>query len=633
MKMHFRFSLVILVVCSFLQVHTYYVPEQPLWGNSAYVHFDSENTTFVNYNPELEAWRYLGTDVDTVRYLTQPERVPARKQFKITFKPGGPLWRKETPIVLVSAASVALPKSRRRFVLINVEQMMNEQEAGVSIPQDRYIHERAWPHLGVLFVGTAAQDAGWEVELWDELVLGYVDLEKLVQPGDVVGLSLVVTGIERGVELAREAKELGASMVIAGNDAAIFRANQILALPDKPIDAVFTTNSVLAVRDFFRKLNAGGTLESVRVSGVQTVPGVRQLSNHAAELILELRERQLLKANGQYDSQDVFTVPNFDLFPDSYWETVWSNYRSVFGHKHHDPAGVRNAIGLLAQGCTKTAGYDVCSECSIFGVADIRKADDRYVAQTVERYAKQGITHLFNVTDSSFEMQHIPRQLMAAGSLFRSMTIYGRAQGITRNPKLLELWQTVAPERLVLNVGMESGDERILETGISKSNPNIHTGSRLEENRTAVRRIKEAGANLHFSLIFGSPGESHESCQRSLEFMHWAIDVLGRQLDTVESDIFWVNHGAPSSQVLENYSYAQELAALAGKEISEEDWFAHFATHRDALVVPWEAEEAWYRFFTNISVEEAQAYNAKVAEAMAKVEGSVHGRAFKPAIE
>ncbi|MCH7589878.1 hypothetical protein IIB34_02435 [PVC group bacterium] len=115
---------------------------------------------------------------------------------------------------------------------------------------------------------------------------------------------------------------------------------------------------------------------------------------------------------------------------------------------------------------------------------------------------------------------------------------------------------------------MDSGDETILELGIDKSNPSIHTGSRLEENRTAIRLIKESGAHLHFSLIFGSPGESNDSCQRSLEFMHWAIDVLGTQLDTVESDIWWVNYGAPCSQVFEEYSYAQELAIKAGKEIS-----------------------------------------------------------------
>lgn len=616
-----RFLLVLLVVCSFLQLNTYYAPTSMVWGNAGYVRFDSKEHVFVNHNPELEAWRYVGTNAETVRCLTQPERVPTRKQLKVTFKPGGPLWRKETPIVLVGATTVALPKSRRRFVLINVEQTADYER-----------QYRTWPHLGMLFVGTAAKNEGWEVVLWDELVQGHCDLDSLVQPGDVVGLSLVVTGAERGILLARWAKELGASMVIVGNDAAAFRANHLLSLPSKPIDVVFTSNSTKAIGKFFRELGAGCGLESIKIPGVQTKSGMRQLSNRSVDLLIVLQERKHLKQEGQFDSQDVFIVPDLGLFPDSYWNEVWSNYRAVFGHKHSDPAGVRNALGLLAQGCTKTAGQRGCGYCTINGVADIRKADDEYVAQTVQRYAELGVTHLFNVTDSSYEMQHIPRQLLSAGSSFKSMTIYGRAQGITQNPELLELWRKVAPERLVVNVGMDSGDEKMLEDGVDKSNPTAHSGSRLEENRIAVRRIKEAGANLHYSLIFGSPGETHDSCKRSLDFMHWTIDVLGTQLDTVESDIWWVNHGQPESQVFESYDHAQELAAKAGKEISVKDWVTHFAAYQDTIVVPWEVEEAWYRFFTNISAEEAQAYNAEVAKAMATVEGSVHGRAFKPAV-
>src|SRR5258706_14694820 len=141
----------------------------------------------------------------------------------------------------------------RRFKLINVEESLTEMAAD-------QLQFRVWPHLGLLYVATVADEEGREVSLYDELVQGYVDMEEFVEPGDVVGLSLVASGMSRGVELARQAKRLGANLRIVGKDAAIFRADQPIRLPDHPIDAVFTSNSLTSVRQFMRHITSA-TLE------------------------------------------------------------------------------------------------------------------------------------------------------------------------------------------------------------------------------------------------------------------------------------------------------------------------------------------------------------------------------------
>ena len=420
----------------------------------------------------------------------------------------------------------------------------------------------------------------------------------------------------------RKAKELGAQYVIAGNDSVIFRANQVMALSDRPIDAVFTSNSLTAVRRFFREIGEDN-IDQLQIPGVQITTGGEVRSNERDSLLVELKTR---KSEG-VDQDDVFVVPKLELYP--HWDEVWAGYRATFGHKHSNHDTVKNALGLFAQGCTRTRGSDVCSYCSIAGVADIRIPSREMMARSIEAYNTLGVDMMFNVTDSSYEMHKVIKMLQELGASWKSMEIYGRAQGVARNPHLLDEWQKVATERLLINVGMDSGNDDMLLKGVVKSSVE-GCGSRLKENREAVRRIRKAGAHLHYSLIFGSPGESKETCESSIRFLEWTIETLGHQLDICETDIYWLNFGSPASRVFHDYSYAERLAGLAGKSISQDEWCREFVRHANALVVPMSVEESWYRYFTNIDLETAQAYNQHAAEIMAKHTGSIRGRAFRP---
>ncbi len=510
----------------------------------------------------------------------------------------------------------------KKFKLINVESTINE------FARDN-IQYRIWPHLGLLCVGTVADSEGWEVTLYDELVEGYVDLDKFVEPGDVVGLSLVVTGMERGIEIARTCKRLGARYVIVGNDSAIFRADQILTLQDHPIDAVFTTNSLAAVRQFLRQIGKI-ELDKLNIPGVAVVPSGVNLSNERHSIQAQREMRAQLQQQGNLDPQDVFVVPKLNLFGNEYWQKVWSNYRTIFGHKHNNSTEVRNGISLFAQGCTRTGTADVCSYCTIAGVADIRMPTEEYFRDLLETYQLFGIDYIYNVTDSVFEMRPVLTALKNLGAFFpEGLEIYGRAWGLAHHPELIEGWLSLTGGRLLINVGMDSGSEKMLSHGVIKAS---QSGSRIEENRQAVRNIASSGSHLHYSLIFGSPGETRETCEESLAFFEWTRSVLERQLDQCEADIYWLNHGSPASRVFHDYGYAQELAALAGKEISYETWERRFHRHRDTLVVPWECQEAWYDCFTSITIEEAQKYKAQIATAMARHEGSAPGRSnsFRP---
>jgi radical SAM superfamily enzyme YgiQ (UPF0313 family) len=625
-----KFAIVAMIIASLFRAEVAYTGEPMwiLWGNPDNIRYDAQSHIWINDNASRENV-FVAMDLYEIhrggaRKYSLPESVPEKKTTTIVFR----MDTATKPELFYAQMLVAgaLQQTKRRFVLINVEQTL------LDLTSDKDRQYRTWPHLGILYVGTIAHQEGYEVVLWDELVQGQADLTKLVQPGDIVGLSLVVTGIERGVELAKQAKQLGAECVIAGNDSATFRVNQLLELPGRPIDAVFTSNSLRPVRLFF--LNYGKyftwkDLRYMRWPGMDGRPGTQVRSNEHVVLLGELQRRKQLERTGSFDLEDTFLVPKLDLFSKEYWEEVWTNYSQVFGHKH--TYVTRNASALLAQGCTRTRGVDVCSYCTIADVANIRIPSEEYLRRTMNAYDEFGIEMVFNTTDSAYEMTGLVKRLQTIAASFHSLIIYGRAQGIAQNPGLLDDWQTMVEDRFLINVGMDSGDAKILDQGVEKSS--LGKGSRLDENVEAVRRIKEFGAHLHYSLIFGSPGETIDSCERSVEFLEWSIATLGPQLDLVETDVYWLNFGSPAGAIFHDFEHAQRLAAIAGKTITREEWQRDFARHSNELIVPDSVERSWYQHFTNIDFDTAQEYNKRCAEIMARHEGAIAGRAYKPVKE
>lgn len=502
-------------------------------------------------------------------------------------------------------------RGSRRFVLVNVEQSLNEE------PYESTIQNRCWAHLGLACIHTTAKKAGCEVIQHDELIQGYVDLKKLITPDCVFGLSLVVTGIDRGIELAREAKKLGAKYVIAGNDAAIFRAKQLLSLPDKPIDAVFTSSELRPIRMFLKEIETKD-LKDIKIPGVATELPLENRSNIAADMRKEKKSRIELIKSGKH-TPDFFEIPEFD--PEAL-EIAARNYRENFRSQHENPGRVRPALVHFAQGCTRTGEGEVCEYCTIADVGVVSLAKKAYLKKLLESYERQGINYVFNVTDSSFGMEHLLRDLEDLGAYFsEGLVMYARAHEIAKKPELIARWRALTGGRLVLNVGMDSGNERML-TNVNKASK---SGSRLSENWKAVKAIKEYGAHGHFSVIFGVAGEDEKSCEETLKFIKDTSDYLGTQMSQFESDIFWFNFGSPASEVFTSYDAAKKYASLAGKTISREDWKREFFSYRDAVSVPRSVQDAWYRYFTKITREQADEYVEKAAAIMAQ-----HATAARP---
>lgn len=617
----FRLSVVALIILSLFQIQMKPDKNRPLWddffGDPSRIEWSEEEGIWINHNYWVDNCMWVGLPYKEACYwiakCKEPRRIPVEKVLVIKLREG--YYRRPETYTTFCMAVVLNARGQGRFLLVNPDKTPNYEE--------QYKH---WPHLGLLAVGTVAHEEGYDVVLWDELIQGHANLEELIKPGDIFGLSLLVSGMERGVELARQAKQLGARYVVAGNDAAIFRASQLLKLPDKPIDVVFTSNSTNAIRQFFREISYRG-LSDLSIAEVATLPEqVVSHSNESASLEMEFQRRK----EERPDRLDGFVVPKLDLYSQSHWERVWYNYRSQYGHKHLKPERLRGALIHLAQGCTRTQGKEACTYCGIFGVADVRVPSEAYLARLLERYEAFGVNNLYNATDSAYEMYPLIKQLRNVGFHTDNLQIYGRALGLADHPKLLEVWLSFVNDRLLINCGMDSGDEQILQQGIIKAHRK--GGSRLHENRQAILKLRGKGAHLYYSCIFGSPGETRESCERTLDFIGWSMAELGMYLDLVETDIYWLNFGSAASRVFHDFEYAQQLAALAGKSITREQWENDFAQHADALSVPWSAQKSWYQRFTHIDVDVAYEYNDRSKLLNSQHPGHIAPRdfAFKP---
>ena len=210
-----------------------------------------------------------------------------------------------------------------RIVLINIDAREAEYSA----------HGKSWGHLGLLHIGTIAEQEGFEVVLWDELILGKVNLGDLVRAGDIVGLSVVVTGVVDAQEYSHRAKELGASYVFCGNDQASSRAKQMLK--NNSIDGVFVGDDLASIRKILRNLKREGILPDIDIAGF----------DRRGQPVVISRERS--------PDAEYFIIPNLSLYSKKHWEKVWDNHRKLNGFEYLNPDDLKNSTILFAGGCSR----------------------------------------------------------------------------------------------------------------------------------------------------------------------------------------------------------------------------------------------------------------------------------------
>jgi radical SAM superfamily enzyme YgiQ (UPF0313 family) len=113
---------------------------------------------------------------------------------------------------------------------------------------------------------------------------------------------------------------------------------------------------------------------------------------------------------------------------------------------------------------------------------------------------------------------------------------------------------------LALCIGVESGSQKILT--------NLNKGTKVEDNRRAIKILKNSGINSRISLIVGSPGENWHTIRETIDF------VVETQPDDWLLSIFVPVPGSPAYASAEKYG----IRFLKSKQPKCESYRKYFVT-------------------------------------------------------
>jgi radical SAM superfamily enzyme YgiQ (UPF0313 family) len=164
------------------------------------------------------------------------------------------------------------------------------------------------------------------------------------------------------------------------------------------------------------------------------------------------------------------------------------------------------------RGCPMDCSY--CSTATIEG-RTIRKHDPKKVVETISKYTEAGLDHFFFV-DNTFNLPSVYANTLCEQLISSKLKITWRC--------ILYPWKVddVLVEKMAMagcrevSLGFESGSEKILVNMNKKYLPT--------DVRQISERLKKFGIGRMGFLLFGSPGETKETANESLEFAD-ALDL------------------------------------------------------------------------------------------------------------
>ncbi|MCM8824254.1 MAG: B12-binding domain-containing radical SAM protein [Candidatus Omnitrophica bacterium] len=122
------------------------------------------------------------------------------------------------------------------------------------------------------------------------------------------------------------------------------------------------------------------------------------------------------------------------------------------------------------------------------------------------------------------------------------------------------------------NIGVESGDERILK--------NMQKLDTVENHRVSIEHINKLGINAYLTFIIGFPGETNETIENTFSFMNSLCD-LDNSINVSIPFPFLLNPLSPISEPSERAKY--------GLEGMYYDWRHNTMDSEEALMMTFEA--------------------------------------------
>jgi len=349
------------------------------------------------------------------------------------------------------------------------------------------------PPLGILYIGAHLRNEMPEVEttILDQNLLDDISVEACVEQvlsvdADVYGLSYGTTQYEYVVTISKAIKKAHPKAIIlhGGAHADALPAETLI---DSGGDIVMASEGEISMLELMRTLDSGGDISEV--------------------LGLYYMEDGKLKFTG-----DRPLIRNLDDIPLPARDLVdMSEYTRTIN-------GVAATPIITARGCPGKCIF--CSQKMWRNRVRFRSVEN-IVAEIDEIYEKYDIRNILflddTLTASKKRMMALCKELKARKIQWRGWT---RANSMDQ-----ELADTMADAGcLALCIGVESGSQTMLDT--------MKKQTSVDANARAIAEIKKSGMYARASLLIGTPGETWDTINETVDFVletrpdDWILSVF-----------------------------------------------------------------------------------------------------------
>jgi radical SAM superfamily enzyme YgiQ (UPF0313 family) len=356
--------------------------------------------------------------------------------------------------------------------------------------------------LGIGYIGAYLESQGHDVEIFDNNQKCYQksDLAKHFRNSDaeIIGISSMVSTYNQVMQICRLMKETINVPIILGGPMATYSPETVLRNMD--IDICVLGEGEETANDLFSSW-----------PNYKNVPGIAYINNN--DKFVNTPPRVFQK------TRDDYPYPGYDSLLDitKYWRKAlptWElldNYKDMTLLNSNHPKYVNRkpdfkiATMLTGMGCPYKCTF--CTNSTIFMKTRVRTPEN-VAAEALHLKKKFGISAIRFEDD--LLILHKDRTLELARELKKTDLLWG-GQSVGRATADEEVVSAIADAGCVgFGIGIESGSDRLLKA--------MMKGSRSKDYADAYYNAIKYKVGIRVQLLYGSPGESRETLQETIDF-------------------------------------------------------------------------------------------------------------------
>lgn len=338
------------------------------------------------------------------------------------------------------------------------------------------------PPLGLCYIAAYIEKHNYDVEILDGQIIDYGRIMEIIekkQP-DVVGIGCTTPSFPSALKTAQGIRRISPDTII------VIGGNHIAKLVEETLQFDCFDVGVLGEAEI-TFLNLVKSIEASGKSELKEVKGIALKENG----------KIAITENGPF-------IRNLDEmpFPARHLIPPLSEY-------HPTPASYRrlpHADLMTSRGCPYS-----CTFCDngIFGVSYRERSPENVVEEIellISKYGVRDIKFFDDVFTLNKKRLHKICELLKERKIDLPWSCLTRADLVDKETlmamKKAGCWQVL--------FGLESGDQRILDI--------VRKRTTVEKNAKAVKLAHEAGLSVRADYLFGIPGDSIESMEKTLDF-------------------------------------------------------------------------------------------------------------------